>query len=347
MKAVAYEDYGSADVLEVKEVPKPQVGRDEVLVRVRAASPNPWDWHFMRGLPYIARLQGGLRKPKNPVLGSDMAGEVLTVGEGVTRFRPGDEVFGFVGAGAFAEYVSAPEDVLGLMPANLSFQQAATVPLAAMTALQGLRDVGEISAGQKVLIVGASGGVGTFAVQIAKWFGAEVTGVCSTKNLELVRSIGAGHVIDYTQEDFTGGGQAYDLIFQLAGTTSPSDCRRVLTPKGRLVLSSGDSPGRFIGPVGRVIKAVVLSKFVGQTLRPLQMTRSIEDLKLLRELIEAGSVTPVIDRTYPLSESADAIRYLETGRARGKVVISVSSDEAVPDLEGAVSESRRWGMAGG
>jgi NADPH:quinone reductase-like Zn-dependent oxidoreductase len=278
----------------------------------------------MRGVPYIARLMGlGFRKPKDSVLGTDVAGEVEAVGDEVKRLRPGDDVFGFVGAGGFAEYVSAPEKLLALKPANLSFQQAATVPLAATTALQGLRDVGAIRSGQKVLIVGASGGVGTFAVQIAKWFGATVAGVCSTRNLEMVRSIGADQVIDYTREDFTQSGQKYDLIFQLAGTASPSACRRALTPKGRLVLSSGDSPGRFIGPVGRIMKAALLSPFVGQTMRPLITKPSSEDLQFLRGLIEAGSVTPVIDRTYQLSESADAIRYLETGRARGKVVISV------------------------
>ena len=325
MKAIAYEVFGSADVLELREVRKPDVAPREVLVRVRAASPNPYDWHFMRGLPLIARPATGLRRPKNVVLGSDMAGEVEAVGKEVTRFRPGDEVFGFVRAGGFAEYVSAPEELLALKPANLSFEQAAAVPLAALTALQGLRDVGEVRSGQKVLIVGASGGVGTFAVQIAKWFGANVTGVCSTRNLEMLRSIGADSVIDYTREDFTRNGQKYDLIFQLAGTASPSACRRALAPKGRLVLSSGDSPGRFIGPVGRIIKAVLLSPFVGQTLRPLNAKPSSADLQFLKELIEAGSVTPVIDRTYPLSETADAIRYLETGRARGKVAISVSA----------------------
>ena len=326
MKAIAYEAFGSADVLELKEVRKPDVEPDGVLVRVRAASANPYDWHVMRGVPYVARLMGvGLRKPKDSVLGTDVAGEVEAVGNAVTRFRPGDEVFGFVGSGGFAEYVSAPEKLLAVKPANLSFQQAATVPLAAVTALQGLRDAGEIRSGQKVLIVGASGGVGTFAVQIAKWYGADVTGVCSTRNLEMVHSIGADRVIDYTREDFTRSGQKYDLIFQLAGTAPPSACRRVLTPKGRLVLSSGDSPGRVIGPVGRIIKAVLLSPFIGQTLRPFVAKPSSDDLQFLRELIEAGSVTPVIDRTYPLSESADAIRYLETGRAQGKVVISVSA----------------------
>ena len=326
MKAIAYEEFGSAGVLELKEVRKPDVQPEEVLVRVRAASANPYDWHFMRGVPYIARLTAtGLRKPKHSVLGTDVAGEVEAVGNAVTRFRPGDEVYGFVGSGGFAEYVSAPEKLLAVKPANLSFQQAATVPLAAVTALQGLRDAGEIRPGQKILVVGASGGVGTFAVQLAKWFGADVTGLCSTRNLEMVRSIGADHVIDYTREDITRNGQRYDLIFQLAGTTSPSAFRRILTPKGRLVLSSGDSPGRFIGPVDRIIKATLLSPFIGQTMRPLIAKPSSDDLQFLRELIEAGRVRPVIDRTYPLTQVADAIRYLETGRARGKVVISVSA----------------------
>jgi len=327
MKAIAYEGYGSADVLEVKEVRKPDIESDRVLLRVRAASANPYDWHVMRGVPYIARLMAtGLRKPKSSVLGTDVAGEVEVVGNAVTRFRPGDEVFGFVGSGGFAEYVSAPEKLLAVKPATLSFQQAATVPLAAVTALQGLRDAGAIRPGQKVLIVGASGGVGTFAVQIAKWYGAEVTGVCSTRNLAMVRSIGADRVIDYTREDFTRTGQRYDLIFQLAGTASPSACRRALTAAGRLVLSSGDSPGRIIGPVGRIIKALLLSPFIGgQTMRPLIAKPSSADLQFLRELIEAGRITPVIDRTYALSEAPDAIRYLETGRARGKVVISVAA----------------------
>ncbi len=327
MKAIAYEGYGSADVLEVKEVRKPDIESDGVLLRVRAASANPYDWHVMRGVPYIARLMAtGLRKPKSSVLGTDVAGEVEVVGNAVTRFRPGDEVFGFVGSGGFAEYVSAPEKLLAVKPATLSFQQAATVPLAAVTALQGLRDAGAIRPGQKVLIVGASGGVGTFAVQIAKWYGAEVTGVCSTRNLAMVRSIGADRVIDYTREDFTRTGQQYDLIFQLAGTATPSTCRRALTAAGRLVLSSGDSPGRIIGPVGRIIKALLLSPFIGgQTMRPLIAKPSSADLQFLRELIEAGRITPVIDRTYALSEAPDAIRYLETGRARGKVVISVAA----------------------
>jgi NADPH:quinone reductase-like Zn-dependent oxidoreductase len=329
MNAIAYEHYGSADVLELKEARTPAIeGGDGVLVRVRAASANPYDWHYMRGLPYIARVMAtGVRKPKHSVLGTDIAGEVEAVGNAVTRFRTGDEVFGFVGAGGFADYVSAPEKLLALKPANLGFEQAATVPLAAVTALQGLRDAGKIRSGQKVLIVGASGGVGTFAVQIAKWYGAEVTGVTSTKNLDMVRSIGADYVIDYTREEFTRNGQRYDLIFQLAGTTPPSSFRRILTPKGTLVLSSGDSPGRIIGPVGRLIKAALLSPFIGgQRMVPLIAKPSSVNLQFLRELIEAGRITPVIDRTYPLSQVPEAIRYLETGRARGKVVISVSAN---------------------
>ncbi len=340
MKAIVYEAYGSADILEVKEVRKPGVEADQVLVRVRAASANPYDWHLMSGVPYIARISMGLRKPKYSLLGTDVAGEVEAVGSAVSRFRPGDAVFGFVGSGGFAEYVSAPEKLLALKPANLSFQQAATVPLAAVTALQGLRDAGEIKSGQKVLIVGASGGVGTFAVQIAKWYGADVTGVCSTRNLEMVRSIGADHVIDYTREDFTRTGQRYDLIFQLAGTASPSACRRALAPEGRLVLSSGDSPGRIIGPVGRIIKAILMSPFIGQTLRPLVAKPSSNDLQFLSELIEAGRVAPVIDRTYPLTEAADAIRYIETGHARGKVVISVSALPIASTLVGIQQASQ-------
>jgi len=322
MKAIVYDRYGSADVLELKDVDAPAVKDDQVLVRVRAASANPLDWHFMRGLPYVARGQIGLRGPKRRVLGNDMAGEVEAVGTKVTRFRPGDAVMGDV-SGSFAEYASVPEDILGLKPANLTFEQAATVPVAGVTALQGLRDRGRIRAGQKVLIIGASGGVGTFAVQIAKWFDADVTGVCSTRNMEMVRAIGADHVMDYTQEDFTRGGQTYDLIFQLAGTQSPSECRRALTPRGTLLLSSGESSGRWIGPIGRIIKAVVLSPFVRQRLVPFVAKRSNEDLQVLKELIEAGKVSPVIDRTYPLSEVPEAIRYMEKGHARGKVAITV------------------------
>jgi NADPH:quinone reductase-like Zn-dependent oxidoreductase len=323
MKAVVQDKYGPPHVLELREIDKPVVKDDEVLVRVRAASANPADWHFMRGLPYIMRPQAGLGKPKNSVLGRDIAGQVERVGKDVTRYRPGDEVFANVETGGFAEYACVSEGFVGLKPANLTVEQAAAVPLAALTALQGLRDAGQLQPEQKVLIIGASGGVGTFAVQIAKSFGAEVTGVCSTKNVEMVRSLGADHVIDYTQEDFTQSGQKYDLIFQLAGTRSPSDCRRALTSKGTLLLSSGESRGRLIGPVGRMIKAAVLSPFVSQKLGAFLAKPNQDDLQFLKELIEAGKVKPVIDRTYPLSEAPDAIRYLEEGHARGKVVITV------------------------
>jgi NADPH:quinone reductase-like Zn-dependent oxidoreductase len=322
LKAITYHRYGSPDVLDFEEVDEPVAKDDEVLLRVRAASVNPRDWHFMRGLPYIMRPIG-LRIPKDGGFGSDVAGQVEAVGKAVTRFRRGDEVFAHVLSGGFAEYTCVSEDVLGRKPANLTFEQAAAVPLAALTALQGLRDHGQIQAGQKVLIIGASGGVGTFAVQLGKSFGAEVTGLCSTRNLDLVRSIGADHVIDYTKEDFTQSGQKYDLIFQLAGTRSPSDCRRALTSKGKLILSSGESDGRWIGPLDRIIKAVVLSPFVSQRLGPFEAKRSKEDLQVLKELIESGKVSPVIDRTYPLSETAEAVRYLEKGHARGKVVITV------------------------
>ncbi len=322
MKAIVYHQYGSPDVLQLQDMDKPVVRDDAVLVRIRAAAANPYDWHFMRGEPYFMRLFIGLRTPKANGLGVDFAGQVEAVGKDVTQFHPGDEVFG-VCNGAFAEYLCTPENELALKPTNLTFEQAAAVPLAAVTALQGLRDTGQLQPEQKVLIIGASGGVGTFAVQIAKVFGAHVTGVCSTRNLELVRSLGADHVIDYTQEDFTQSGQKYDLIFQLAGTRSPSHCRRALTSKGRLVLSSGDSDGRWIGPIDRLIKAAALSPFVSQTLSSLNTKRSKKDLPYLTELIEAGKVTPVIDRTHSLGEVPEALRYLEQGHARGKVVITV------------------------
>ena len=328
MKAIVYHDYGSPDVLKLQDIDVPVAQDDEVLVRVRASSANPADWHFMRGVPYVMRPQSGLRKPKNNVLGRDIAGQVEAVGKDVTGFRPGDEVFANVETGGFAEYASVSEGLLVAKPVNLTFEQAAAVPLAALTALQGLRDAGHVQAEQKVLIIGASGGVGTFAVQIAKWFGANVTGVCSTKNVELVRSLGADDVIDYTQADFLQSGQKFDLIFQLAGTSSPSDLRRVLTSKGTLVLSSGDSAGRWIGPVDRLVKAVVLSPFVSQKLGSFLAKANRDDLQSLNELIEAGNVTPVIDRTYSLSETPEAIRYLEEGHARGRVVITASGEGA-------------------
>jgi NADPH:quinone reductase-like Zn-dependent oxidoreductase len=326
MKAIVRDKYGPPDVLELEDIDKPVPGDDEVLVRVHATSVNPADWHLLRGEPYIARLQLGLRKPKDRVLGCDVAGRLEAVGKDVTMLRAGDEVFGspfMHGLGAFAEYVCVSEGLLASKPATLSFEQAATVPLAAMTALQGLRDHGRIEVGHRVLIVGASGGVGTFAVQIAKYFDAEVTGVCSTRNVEMVRSLGADHVIDYTREDFTQSGQKYDLIFQLAGTRSPSECRRALTSDGTLVLSSGESDGRWIGPVDRIIKALVLSPFVSEKLASFTVKPDRDDLQFLRQLIEAGKLTPVIDSTYPLAEVPEAIRYLEKGHARGKVVITV------------------------
>jgi NADPH:quinone reductase-like Zn-dependent oxidoreductase len=323
LKAITYHEYGSPDALEFEDVDAPVVKDDEVLVRVRAASVNPRDWHFMRGVPYFMRAQAGLRRPKSSLLGSDVAGQVEAAGTAVTRFHPGDEVFAHVQEGGFAEYAAVPEESLGLKPANLTFEQAAAVPLAGLTALQGLRDQGRVRPGQKVLIIGAAGGVGTFAVQLAKHFGADVTGVCSTRNLDLVRSIGADHVIDHTREDFTQGGQRYDLIFQLAGTRSPSDLRRALTPKGTLLLSSGESDGRWVGPMDRILKALVLAPFVSQRLSSFLAKSTTEDLQVLKELIEAGKVSPVIDRTYPQSEVPEAIRYLEEGHARGKVVVTV------------------------
>jgi len=274
----------------------------------------------MRGTPFVLRLAAGLRKPKVTRLGADLAGQVDTVGKHVTQFQPGDEVFG-VCKGAFAEYVCASESAVVLKPANVTFEQAAAVPVAAFSALQGLRDKGQIRRGQKVLINGAAGGVGTFAVQLAKVFGADVTGVCSTRNLDMVRSIGAHHVIDYTQEDFTTSGQQYDLIFDTAGNHSLSDCRRALTPKATLVLVGGPNKGRWVGPLTGVLKAVVVSRFVSQKLRPCLAHSSKADLIVLRELLEAGKVAPVIDRSYPLSDVPEAIRYLEEGHARGKVVI--------------------------
>jgi NADPH:quinone reductase-like Zn-dependent oxidoreductase len=322
MKAITYHRYGPPDVLELEDVDEPVIGDRDVLVRVRAASVNPRDWHFLRGLPYVMRPTG-LRIPKDGGLGTDLAGEVEAVGRDVRRFRPGDTVYGEVEAGAFAEYARAPEDVLAPKPANLSFEAAAAVPLAGLTALQGLRDQGKVQPGRTVLIIGASGGVGTFAVQLAKHLGAEVTGVCSTRNVELVRSLGADHVIDYTKEDFASGGRRYDVVFQLAGTRSASDCRRALTPEGTLIVSSGESAGRWFGPIGRIARATLLSAFVRQRLASFLARSSSDDLQALTELIEAGRIAPVVDRTYPLVETPEAIRYLETGRVRGKVVITV------------------------
>ena len=323
MKAIVHDNYGSPDVLELREIDKPVPKDNEVLVRVHAASVNAADWHLLRGTPYIMRLMGnGFLKPKSTVRGRDVAGKVEALGKDVKGFRPGDEVYAEVDTGSFAEYTCVSEDLLALKPTNLTFEQAAAVPLAANTALQGLRDKGELQAGQKVLIYGASGGVGTFAVQLAKSFGADVTGVCSTSKVDLVRSIGADQVIDYTQEDFTKGGQRYDLVFDVVSNRSLSDYRGLLTPKGTLVISGGEG-GRWLGPIGLILNAVAHSPVASQSLRPLSATKSKEDLVVLKELIEAEKVTPVIDKTYPLSEAPEAIRYLEDGHARGKVGITV------------------------
>jgi NADPH:quinone reductase-like Zn-dependent oxidoreductase len=327
MKAIVQERYGAPrDVLELRDVETPAVGDNAVLVRVEATSVNPADWHFMRGDPYIARLQMGLRRPKHTVLGGDVAGRVETVGANVTTLAPGEEVYGCSfsdGMGGFGERVAVRADLLAAKPANLSFEQAAAVPLAGMTALQGLRDHGRLEPGQKVLIIGASGGVGSFAVQIAKALGGEVTGVCSTRNVDLVGSLGADHVLDYTKEDFSRGAERYDVILQVAGTASPSDCRRALTPKGTLLQSSGEPTRRVFGPVGRMVKAGVLSPFVSQRMLSFVMKPKGDDLLVLKQLIEEGKVTPVIDRTYPLAEVAEAIAYLEGLRARGKVVVTI------------------------
>ena len=329
MKAIVYHNYGSPDVLRLEEIEKPVPDDNQVLVRVRAASVNPLDWHFMEGSPYIVRLIGvGLLKPKVAQLGVDFAGTVEAVGRNVTQFKPGDDVFGGR-TGAFAEYVSVLADqAVVLKPANLTFEQAASVPIAAITALQGLRDKGKIQPGQKVLINGASGGVGTFAVQIAKSFGADVTGVCSTRNVDMVRSIGANQVIDYTKEDFTKSGQRYDLILDNVGNHSLLENRRVLTPRGKYVLIGGGglNDGRWIGALARPITALVLSRFVTQDMGMMLADLNKEDLTVLRDLMQAGKVTPVIDRTYTFSQVPEALRYLEEGHARGKVAISFGNE---------------------
>lgn len=326
MKAIVQDKYGSADVLELREIDKPLVKGDEVLVRVHAAGVDPGVWHLMTGMPYLIRVMGyGLRAPKDRVRGRALAGRVEAVGEKVTQFKPGDDVFGTC-EGSFADYASAREDRLAPKPANLTFEQAATVPISAHTALQALRDAGQVRPGQTVLIIGAAGGVGSFAVQLAKAFGAHVTGVCSTTKADLVRSLGADQVVDYTREDFADGARRYDLIIDTAGNRSLSHLRRALAPLGTLVIVGGEGGGPWIGLLSRMIRTPMLAPFVRpQKLRVLSSTERKEDLEVLRELIEAGKVTPVIDRTYPLSEVSDAIRYLEKGHARGKVVITVGA----------------------
>jgi NADPH:quinone reductase-like Zn-dependent oxidoreductase len=323
LKAIVRDTYGSTDVLELRDIDIPEYADEEVLVHVHAAGVGRDVWHVMAGLPYPIRLAGyGFRAPKNPVIGSDMAGVVEAVGKNVTRFQPGDEVFG-VGKGSYAEYVSAREDKLAPKPANLTFEQAAVVAIMGSTALQALRDHGKVRPGQEVLIIGASGGVGTYAVQIAKAFGARVTGVCSTAKVEMVRSIGADHVIDYTREDFAEGERRYDVILDIGGNSSLSRLRRALASRGTLVIVGGEGGGRWLGGTDRQLRAMMLSPFVGQKLGTFVNKENHEDMLVLGELIESGKVTPVIDRTYPLSEVPEAIRYLEEGHARGKVVIAV------------------------
>jgi NADPH:quinone reductase-like Zn-dependent oxidoreductase len=323
MRAIVQDAYGTADVLQLRDIDPPVIGREDVLVRVAAAGVDRGVWHVMTGLPYPIRIAGyGLRTPKTPVPGVDVAGVVDAVGEGVTRFRVGDEVFGFA-KGAFAEYARAPESRLAHKPVNLTAQQSAALGVSGLTALQGLRDHARVREGQSVLIIGASGGVGTYAVQLARRFGADVTAVCSTSKVDMVRSLGVRRVIDYTERDFAEGGERYDAILDIGGNASLARLRRALTPDGTLVIAGGESGGRWLGGTDRQLRALVLSRFVGQTLTTFVARENAEDLIVLAQLVESGSVAPVIDRTYPLAEVPDAIRYVEQGRARGKVVIDL------------------------
>jgi NADPH:quinone reductase-like Zn-dependent oxidoreductase len=321
VKAIIFPKYGSPDVLQRVEVEKPAPNENQVLIKVVAASANPLDWHRMRGEPFIARMGEGLRKPQDTRLGADVAGRVEAVGKNITGFKPGDEVFGAIGAGSFAEYACTHEKNLVLKPANISFEAAAAAPIVGLTALQGLRDTGKIQAGQNVLINGAAGGIGTFAVQLAKSYGKEVTGVCSTRNLEMVRSIGADHVVDYTREDFTRTGQQYDLIYDAIGNRSVFDYRRALKPQGKCVIAGFTS-------LPRLFEHMILGPWMSRKNDKKVGLMGIsnankEDLLCIKELLETGKVVPVIDRRYLLSETAEAIHYLETLHARGKVVIIV------------------------
>jgi NADPH:quinone reductase-like Zn-dependent oxidoreductase len=325
MKAIVQDRYGGPDVLEFSDIDQPIPNDNQVLVQVQAAGLHRGDWHVMTGLPYLIRLvvpDLGLAKPKVPVRGMDLAGRVEAVGPNVTRFQPGDEVFGWAD-GAFAEYAAAPEDQLAPKPANLSFEQAAAVPTSGFAALQGLRDSGEVQPGQQVLIIGAAGAVGLFAVQLAKTFGAQVTGVASTTQLDLVRSVGADEVIDYTRDDVTDGTRRWDLILDTAGHRSLSQLRRALTPKGTLVIVGSEGRGRWLGGFDRSLRAPLLARLVGQRLRMLASKPGQQDLQTLRELLEAGKLTPVIDRTYPLGDVPEAMRQLVEGHTRGKLVITV------------------------
>ena len=320
MQAVVQHAYGSADVLHLANVPRPRVRDREVLVRVRAAGLDRGTWHLMAGRPYALRLGFGLRRPRNPVAGRDLAGTVEAVGAAVTRFAVGDPVFG-IAPGTFAEFTAAREDKLARMPGNLTFEQAAVVPISALTALQAVRDAGRVEPGQKVLVIGASGGVGSYAVQIAKAYGAEVTGVCSTAKLDLVHALGADRVIDYTRDDFADGEHHYDLILDIAGNPSVSRLRRALTPKGTAVMVGGEDGDRLTGGMGRQLRGLALSLFVGQRLRGFLNKERGSVLEEVAGLIEAGSVTPSLDRTYPLHQAPEAMRHLEAGKVRGKLAI--------------------------
>jgi NADPH:quinone reductase-like Zn-dependent oxidoreductase len=326
MRAITQNVFGSAEVLHLEDIDRPVIAKDEVLLRVRAAGLDRGTWHFMAGRPYLFRLVGaGLRRPKNPVPGLDVAGTVVATGADVTRFEVGDDVFG-IGKGSFAEYACAREDKLAHKPRSLTFDQAAVVSISGLTALQSLRDVGRVEPGQHVLIIGASGGVGTYAVQIAKASGAEVTGVCSTGKIDLVRSLGADHVIDYTQDDFAGGSSRYDLILDIGGNSSLTRLRRALSPSGTLVLIGGEDGDRWTGGMGRQLRAIALSPFVGQRLTMKIPKENHADIERLAALIEAGEITPSIDKTYPLHDAPAAMRHLEAGRVRGKIVVSVADE---------------------
>ncbi|HET7476143.1 MAG TPA: NAD(P)-dependent alcohol dehydrogenase [Dermatophilaceae bacterium] len=321
MRAVVHDAYGSADVLRLARIPRPEVSGGQVLVGVKAAGVDRGVWHLMTGKPYAARLAFGLRRPRNPVPGSEVAGVVVAVGPAVTKFAAGDEVFGFA-MGSFAEYAVARKDKLARKPAGISFEQAAVVPVSAGTALQALRDVGRVESGQRVLVIGASGGVGSYAVQLAKAFGAVVTGVASTAKLDLVRSLGADHVIDYTREDFAERRESYELILDIGGNPTLARLRRALAPSGTAVIVGGEEGGQLTG-MGRQLRALALSPFVRQRLTMFVAKQHASDLERLTEFIEAGSVTPSVDRTYPLDQAPEAVRYLAAGKARGKVAITV------------------------
>jgi NADPH:quinone reductase-like Zn-dependent oxidoreductase len=323
MKAIVQDRYGSTDVLALRDVDRPAPADDEVLVRVHAAGVDRGVWHVMAGRPYLIRLMGfGMRAPKNPVPGSDVAGVVETVGARVTRFRSGDEVFG-IAKGSFAEYAVAPEAKLAPVPSSLTYVQAAALGISGVTALQAVRDHGKVREGQQVLVLGASGGVGSYAVQLAKTFGAEVTGVCSTTKVDLVRGLGADHVLDYTREDFAATGQRYDVIVDTGGHHAVARLRRALAPRGRLVIVGSETSGAWLGGIDRQVRATVMSPFVGQTMGTFVSKESGEDLRVLADLVEAGRLRPAVDRTYALADAPKAVRYVEEGHARGKVVVTV------------------------